>query len=65
MIVDNRMGVAVLLGAASVAKSPPDGYTLLQRNIGTNAIALSLCAKVPFDQTHDFAPVTRIGATRM
>jgi tripartite-type tricarboxylate transporter receptor subunit TctC len=63
VIVDNRVGVAGLLGAASVAKSPPDGYTLVQCNIGTNAIALSLYAKVPFDQNRDFAPVTRIGTT--
>lgn len=63
VIVDNRVGVSGLLGAASVAKAPPDGYTLVQCNIGTNAIALSLYAKVPFDQNRDFAPVTRIGTT--
>jgi tripartite-type tricarboxylate transporter receptor subunit TctC len=63
VIVDNRVGVAGLLGAAYVAKSPPDGYTLVQCNIGTNAIAVSLYAKVPFDQNRDFAPVTRIGTT--
>ena len=63
VIVDNRVGVAGLLGAAYVAKSPPDGYTLAQCNIGTNAIAVSLYAKVPFDQIRDFAPVTRIGTT--
>jgi tripartite-type tricarboxylate transporter receptor subunit TctC len=63
VIVDNRVGVAGLLGAASVAKAPPDGYTLVQCNVGTNAIAMSLYAKVPFDQNRDFAPVTRIGTT--
>ncbi len=63
VIVDNRVGVAGLLGAAFVAKSPPDGYTLVQCNIGTNTIAVSLYAKVPFDQNRDFAPVTRIGTT--
>lgn len=63
VIVENRVGVAGLLGAASVAKSPPDGYTLVQCNIGTNAIAPSLYAKVPFDQNRDLAPVTRIGTT--
>ena len=63
VIVDNRVGVAGLLGAAYVAKSPPDGYTLVQCNIGTSAIAVSLYAKVPFDQIRDFAPLTRIGTT--
>jgi tripartite-type tricarboxylate transporter receptor subunit TctC len=63
VIVDNRVGVAGLLGAAYVAKSPPDGYTLVQCNIGTNTIAVSLYTKVPFDQNRDFAPVTRIGTT--
>ena len=63
MIVENRVGVAGLLGAASVAKAPPDGYTLVQCNVGTNAIAMSLYAKLPFDQLRDFAPVTRIGTT--
>jgi tripartite-type tricarboxylate transporter receptor subunit TctC len=63
VIVDNRVGVAGLLGAASVAKSPPDGYTLVQCNVGTNAIAMSMYAKLPFDQARDFAPITRIGTT--
>lgn len=63
VIVDNRVGAAGVLGAAFVAKSPPDGHTLLQCNVGSNAIAVSLYAKVPFDQMRDFAHVTRIGAT--
>lgn len=61
MIVDNRVGVAGVLGAAYAAKAPPDGYTLLQCNVGSNAIALSLYAKVPYDQVRDFVPITRIG----
>ena len=40
VIVENRVGVAGVLGAAFVAKSPPDGYTLLQCNIASSAISL-------------------------
>jgi tripartite-type tricarboxylate transporter receptor subunit TctC len=63
VIVENRVGAAGTLGAAFVAKSPPDGYTLLQANIAPNAISVSLYAKMPYDQLRDFAPITRIGMT--
>lgn len=63
VIVENRVGVAGLMGAAFVAKSPPDGYTLLQCNIASSAISVSLYANAPFDQVRDFAPITRIGTT--
>ncbi len=63
VIVDNRVGVAGVLGTAYVAKSPPDGYTLVQCNIASSGIAGSLFARMPYDQLRDFAPVTRIGMT--
>jgi len=62
-VVENRVGAAGTLGSAYVAKSAPDGYTLLQANIASNAIAVSLYAKMPYDQLRDFAPITRIGLT--
>jgi tripartite-type tricarboxylate transporter receptor subunit TctC len=63
VIVENRVGVAGILGAAFVAKSPPDGYTLLQCNIASNAISTLTYANVPYDPLRDFAPITRIGTT--
>jgi tripartite-type tricarboxylate transporter receptor subunit TctC len=60
IIVDNRVGASGTIGAALVAKSPPDGYTLLHCNIAWNAISLSMYDKLPYDNK-DFAPITRIG----
>ncbi len=61
LMVDNRVGAAGILGTAYVAKSPPDRYTILQCNIASSAIAMSLFAKMPYDQVRDLAAVTRIG----
>jgi len=60
VIVDNRGGASGSIGAAFVAKSPPDGYTLLHCNIAPNAISLSMIADIPYGHK-DFAPITRIG----
>ena len=57
VIVDNRPGAAGNIGADIVAKSPPDGYTLLMGTVGTHAINASLYAKMPYDHVKDFTPV--------
>jgi len=63
VFVDNRAGVAGVMGTAFVAKAPPDGHTLLQCNVASSGIGVSLFAKIPYDQLRDIAPVARLGLT--
>jgi tripartite-type tricarboxylate transporter receptor subunit TctC len=58
--VDNRPGAGGNIGAEIVAKSPPDGYTLLMTTSGIMAINPALYSKIPFDSIKDFAPVSTI-----
>ena len=57
-VVDNKPGAGGNSGAAEVAKSAPDGYTLLMGTVGTHAINSALYPKMPFDPVKDFAPIT-------
>jgi tripartite-type tricarboxylate transporter receptor subunit TctC len=59
-IVDNRAGAGGNLGADIVAKSAPDGYTLLMGTVGTHGINKSLYSRLPFDPQKDFAPITLV-----
>jgi tripartite-type tricarboxylate transporter receptor subunit TctC len=61
-IIDNRGGAGGNIGADVVAKSAPDGYTLLVGTVGTNAINASLYAKMPYDTARDFVPIGLIAA---
>ncbi len=56
-VVDNRPGAGGNIGAELVAKSPPDGYTLLMGTVGTHAINPSLYPKMPYDHVRDFVPI--------
>ena len=56
VLIENRAGAGGTLGTDAVAKSPPDGYTLLFA-AGAFSIAPSMFAKLPFDSVADFAPV--------
>ena len=60
VLVDNRAGAGGNIGADMVAKSPPDGYTLLMGAVATHAINPSLYRKVSFDPFRDFVPVALV-----
>ena len=64
MVVENRPGAGTLLGASVVAKSPPDGYSLLVATIATLAISPSLYANPPAI-TSDFVGVAMIGSVSL
>ncbi len=59
IVVDNRAGAGGIVAADVVAKSAPDGYTLLLGTV-TNAINPSVVPKLPFDAQKDFTPVTML-----
>jgi tripartite-type tricarboxylate transporter receptor subunit TctC len=63
VVVDNRPGAGGNIGTDIVAKSAPDGYTLLMGSAGPLAINASLFAKMPFDPVRDLAPVTLAAST--
>ncbi|MCK9510301.1 MAG: tripartite tricarboxylate transporter substrate binding protein [Pigmentiphaga sp.] len=58
VVVENKTGAGGNIGAAEVARSRPDGHTLLMGSIGTNATNPFLYSKMPYDPTQDFAPIT-------
>ena len=57
-VIENKPGAGGNTGADLVAKSPPDGYTLLMGTVGTQSINPSLYPKMPYDAVKDFAPIT-------
>jgi tripartite-type tricarboxylate transporter receptor subunit TctC len=62
VVVENVPGASSASGAAQVAKSMPDGYTLLMATSTTLAINKSLHRKLPYDPVKDFAPVALVAA---
>jgi len=60
VVVENRTGAGGNIGADTVAKSPPDGYTLAMGSFGTHAVNVSLFAKMPYDPVRDFAPIAHV-----
>jgi tripartite-type tricarboxylate transporter receptor subunit TctC len=61
VVIDNKPGAGTMIGTDAVAKSAPDGYTLLVSGIASQAIVHHMHPKRSFDMQRDFAPVARIG----
>jgi tripartite-type tricarboxylate transporter receptor subunit TctC len=60
VVIENRAGAGGNIGADVVAKSSPDGYTLLMGTVGTHGINVTLYPKMPYDAVRDFAPVSLV-----
>ena len=63
VVVENKPGAGGNIGADLVAKSPPDGYTILLGALSTHAVNPSLYKTMPYDAAKDFAPITLIAVT--
>ncbi|MGH6671365.1 MAG: Bug family tripartite tricarboxylate transporter substrate binding protein [Xanthobacteraceae bacterium] len=63
IVVEDRAGAGGNIGADYVAKSAPDGYTMLMATVSTNAINPGLYRHMPYDAIRDFAPLGRVGVT--
>ena len=60
VVIENKAGANGNVGADFVAKSAPDGYTLLLTDLGGLVISASVYPKLPFDPSKDFSPVVMV-----
>jgi tripartite-type tricarboxylate transporter receptor subunit TctC len=60
VVVDNKPGAGGVVGSESVAKSAPDGYTLIMGNAGSHGINAAVYSRLPYDIQRDFAPVSQV-----
>jgi len=65
VLVENRPGAGTTIAAELIAKSPPDGYTLLFTDLSTHAITPSIYLKLPYHPLRDFAAVAPVSASPM
>lgn len=63
VLVANRPGAGGNIGAASVARSTPDGYTLVMATQGTHGSNMSLYKDMPYDTVADFTPISLVAST--
>src|SRR6267143_900233 len=61
VVVENRPGAGTAIGASEVARSTPDGYTLLLGDAGTYAFNPTLYKKLSYNPAKDFAPISLTG----
>jgi tripartite-type tricarboxylate transporter receptor subunit TctC len=62
VVVDNRGGAGGTIGAELVARSAPDGLSLLMATVGTHAINVSLYRKLSYDPVRDFTPIALVAS---
>src|SRR6185369_4976146 len=57
VVIENRTGANGTIGSNGVARSAPDGYTLLAATAGTHVTAVHLMKSLPYDPVRDFTPI--------
>ena len=65
VVVENKPGAAGNIGASDIAKSAPDGHSLLLTNINIVSMNPGLIANMPFDPQKDFGPISLLGTTAL
>lgn len=65
IVIDNRSGAGGVIAGETLAKAPPDGYTLMLGTIASLATNVSLQKKLPYDPIKDFAPVTLVATQNL
>jgi tripartite-type tricarboxylate transporter receptor subunit TctC len=65
VVVENRPGAGGTIGVAAVAKSAPDGYTLVMTDVPSHAISASLYSKLPYDPEKDLEPIAMAAGSPM
>ena len=63
VLVENRPGAGGNVGTDNVAKSAPDGYSIVMGAVATHAINPALYPKIPYDPVRDFQPITLVAST--
>lgn len=61
LVIENRPGAGGAIGSDLVAKSAPDGYTLLLATSSTHSIGPALGTRLPYDTVRDFSPIAQVG----
>jgi tripartite-type tricarboxylate transporter receptor subunit TctC len=62
VVIDNKPGANSIIAAEFVAKSAPDGYTLLVNATGGMSVNPVLYSKLPYDSLRDFVPISMVGS---